>query len=92
MIIGNKSDALQEAVAALSSDAIKQLLLIKTSPSYTERLTHALQRTAGQEAKFKRYPGLPRCIGVFWHYFAIKHLNSCLLLPSMMQSCMQLQS
>ena len=45
---------MQDAVAALSSERIKQLLLIQTSGSYRDRLTRSLERTAGQEAKFQR--------------------------------------
>lgn len=45
---------LQGAVAALSTDSIKQLLLIQTSPSYKERLVQRLERSAGQESKFMR--------------------------------------
>lgn len=42
------------AIAQFSGDKLKQLIALRTSPRYLDRLAAGLQQKAGQEAKFQR--------------------------------------
>jgi CDK5 regulatory subunit-associated protein 3 len=52
--VGEQLMAVDSAIAALSGERLKQLLLVRCSRQHRARLAHHLQQAASKESKFKQ--------------------------------------